>query len=118
MINRTIYLIAAVLITLLAVHADLLTDGDQAKFISNFLSAHNAYRKSVSTSIPNLKWDEKLAAFAAKTASTCVMSHSTTASRTNLAGFSYVGENLAAGASTSYTRQNMLRLPIAKQGLQ
>ena len=67
--------------------------------------------------IPDLKWDEKLAEFAAKTASTCVMSHSTTAARTNLAGFSYVGENLASGASTSYTRQNMFRLPIAKQGL-
>ena len=67
--------------------------------------------------IPDLKWDEKLAEFAAKTASTCVMSHSTTAARTNLAGFSYVGENLATGASSGYTKSNMFRLPIAKQGL-
>jgi len=72
----------------------------------------------VNINIPDLKWDEKLAEFAAKTASTCVMSHSTTAARTNLAGFSYVGENLASGVGSSYTRQNMFRLPIAKkQGL-
>jgi len=73
MINRTIYLIAAVLITLNAVQADLLTDGDQAKFISDFLNVHNAYRKSVNKNLPDLKWDENLAVFASKTASTCKM---------------------------------------------
>jgi len=72
MINRTIYLIAAFLLSFHLVHADILTDGDQTKFISEFLSAHNAYRKSVSEYIPDLKWDENLAALAANTANTCV----------------------------------------------
>jgi len=117
MTTRSIYLIATILLTLNAVQADLLTDGDQAKFISAFLSAHNAYRKSVNKDLPNLKWDETLATFASKTASTCRLSYSTGDSRTNLAGFNFVGENLAAEAGALYTRQNMLRLPIAKQCL-
>jgi len=71
----------------------------------------------VSPSIPDLKWDENLAALAAKTTNTCIMKHSATDSRTNFAGFSYVGENLATGASSGYTKSNMFRLPIAKQGL-
>ena len=54
MINRIIYLIAAVLLAVSTVQAFLIKDGDQSAFISEFLSVHNAYRKSVSKSIPDL----------------------------------------------------------------
>jgi len=100
MINRTIYLIAAVLLAVSTVQAFLLKDGDQSAFISEFLSVHNAYRKSVNKNIPDLKWDENLEAFAKKTVKKCVMSHTSHSSRSNLAGFDYVGENLASGASS------------------
>jgi len=41
------------------------------------------------------------------------MKHSPIESRIHLAGFSYVGENLAAAANTMYTENNMLSLPIS-----
>lgn len=54
----------------------------------------------MSHSIPDLKWDTNLEAFAKKTVKKCVMSHTSHQSRSNLGGFDYVGENLASGASS------------------
>ena len=71
--------------------------------VNEILKAHNDARRRVSPSaseMPLLAWNEQLAAFAVTSLSGCPgMVHTSSAQRSNLAGFSYVGENLAAGSN-------------------
>ena len=72
---------------------------------------HNQVRAAVDTTgvaggaLPYMQWDPNLAALAAAWVSQCqdtdgngLVDHSSTASRTNAAGYAYVGENIYAGS--------------------
>jgi len=67
-----------------------------------FVDVHNSWRaKASGTAMKKMKWNNDLAKFAEKVASRCRFSHSSGDERKNLAGFSYVGENLYATTGTA-----------------
>ena len=76
--------------------------------INGILTEHNNARRNVQPPaqvMPMLRWNQTLADFAQEYMDTCVgIVHSSNAQRTNPSrfGFSYVGENLAAGGSSAY----------------
>ena len=72
--------------------------------VNAILTAHNNARKGVSPSasvMPLLTWNEDLAVYAALSLANCPGLNQTPTQRTNLSGFLYVGENLAAGLTYS-----------------
>lgn len=77
--------------------------------INGILTEHNRARRNVNPialEMPMLQWDQTLANFAQEYMDTCVgLVHSSGTVRSNRTrfGYSYVGENLAAGTSTRYT---------------
>jgi uncharacterized protein YkwD len=76
--------------------------------INSLLVEHNRARLGVSPqakTMPMLQWNQVLADFAQEYMDTCVgMVHSSNAMRSNASrfGWSYVGENLAAGSGSTY----------------
>jgi hypothetical protein len=73
-----------------------LSAGEPAE-LAGITDAHNRVRAEVG--VPPLKWNADLAALASKFIADCQFAHSTSAERTNQAGFKYVGENLYMSSS-------------------
>jgi pathogenesis-related protein 1 len=75
-----------------------------ASEINDILFAHNQARRRVNptaTIMPPLKWNYNLAIWAQNFEDACPgIVHSSNVARSNIAGFSYIGENLAAGYSS------------------
>ena len=69
--------------------------------INNLLWVHNEARRMVipkASIMPPIKWNTQLAVWAQKYENSCPgLVHSSDSARTNVAGFAYIGENLAAG---------------------
>ena len=68
-----------------------LAAGEPAE-LAGITEAHNALRSEVS--VPPLRWNAALAELAAGFVQDCEFAHSSGQERSNVAGFSYVGENL------------------------
>jgi len=60
--------------------------------LAGITEAHNRLRAEVG--VPGLKWNAQLAELATEFVADCEFQHSSTDERSNVAGFSYVGENL------------------------
>jgi pathogenesis-related protein 1 len=82
--------------------------------LAGMTNAHNAVRMAVDTSgiaggpLPLMKWDPALATLAMNWTSQCIdtdgdglVDHSSQASRTNAAGYAYVGENVYASSGSA-----------------
>ena len=86
--------------------------GEPAELAGTTL-AHNQVRAMVDTTgiaagpLPPMQWDPNLASLASAWVSQCqssngqLIDHSSTASRTNVAGYAYVGENIYASGGTA-----------------
>ena len=76
--------------------------------INGILTEHNRARRNVQPAaqvMPMLRWNQTLADFAQEYMNTCVgLVHSSSSTRQNPTrfGWSYIGENLAAGSSSAY----------------
>jgi len=73
---------------------------------NDVVDAHNKYRiEANATAMQKLKWNNALEQFAQNTASKCKFDHTTYETRQNVAGFSYIGENIytVAGAMAQPT---------------
>jgi len=83
--------------------------GEPANLVGT-TDAHNAIRAAVMTTtpLPPMKWDPALATLATTWASQCIdtdgdglVDHSSQGSRTNAAGYAYVGENIFAASGSA-----------------
>jgi len=104
-------LILIIALTLVGINFHLLSkESVKKKFNKAILKRHNFYRDIAG--IKKLKWNKKIEKNAQawanklKTSKQCNMMHSTSASRSNKASFSYLGENLYWGWSSAGTKIN------------
>jgi pathogenesis-related protein 1 len=87
------------------------TASGQSDIASEATAAHNAARASVKAKPPlkPLTWSKELAQLAQLAADKCRFEHTPSAERTNVAGFSYVGENLYVATPPSANTQEQIK---------
>jgi pathogenesis-related protein 1 len=73
--------------------------------LAGITAAHNAVRADVG--VAPLAWNAELAELATGFIADCVFDHSTTAERSNKAGFQYIGENLFSSGGFMPTGQQV-----------